>query len=328
MRDKVAGCLWSSISTMRKGCGMCFKLTVKVIGPLMVVAANFLFGCIAYGFLFYIIPEMSQGSALVFGMYVALGLFFLVNILFNYIACISTPPGSPPPCPDPVAKMGGKVTTNGDGVTYLQFPRCIEAKPAVSWRWCRHCKCVKPPRAHHDSITGTCVYDMDHYCPWMNNCVGRDNYRYFFLFLSYLFFGALWAISMTYRCMRIFVAVEGPYATTIPNVNLRNAATFSFTIALSAAFAVGILFIWHIYLVLTNQTTIEFYINMDEGQQAKERGEKFKNPFDRGWRKNLIRVFGDGPWYQYFFITVKKTSNPEFGLYPPEDALSMIHDNV
>ena len=305
---------------------MCFKASVKIIGPVMITAANILFGCIAYGFLYYIIPELSGGNAFGFCIYVVLGLFFLVNILFNYMACIFTPPGNPPPCPDPIEKMGGKVSKGSDGVTYLQFPRSIEIQPAVSWRWCRHCKCIKPPRAHHDSITGTCVYDMDHYCPWMNNCVGRDNYRYFFLFLTYLFFGALWAIGMTYRCMQLFVSEEGPYATTIPNINLRNAATFSFTIAMSAAFAVGILFFWHVYLAFTNQTTIEFYINMDERSYAKSKGETFKNPFNKGWRKNMMRIFGDGPWYRWFLISVKAPSVPEFGLYPPKDALAHIHD--
>jgi hypothetical protein len=33
-------------------------------------------------------------------------------------------------------------------------------------RYCRKCKAWKPPRAHHDSMTGRCVLRMDHYCMW------------------------------------------------------------------------------------------------------------------------------------------------------------------
>ena len=73
----------------------------------------------------------------------------------------------------------------------------------------------------------------------------------------------------------------------------QSAVTFVFMITLSVAISVGILLCWHVYLTLTNQTTIEYYINYEEANEAKLRGEYYRNPYDMGWRKNLQRVFGD-----------------------------------
>ena len=68
---------------------------------------------------------------------------------------------------------------------------------------------------------------------------------------------------------------------------------FSYTIALSAGISVSLLGWWHAYLCLSNQTTIEFYTNMEERSEARAKGLTYRNSFDKGCRKNLFRAFGE-----------------------------------
>ena len=54
----------------------------------------------------------------------------------------------------------------------------------------------RPPRAHHCRICKRCIRRMDHHCPWINNCVGERNQKYFLQFLFYVGLLAVYSILL------------------------------------------------------------------------------------------------------------------------------------
>ena len=53
------------------------------------------------------------------------------------------------------------------------------------FRMCHRTNLYRPPRSHFDSVTRRVVLNMDHFCPWVVNCVGFYNKKFFVLFLIY-----------------------------------------------------------------------------------------------------------------------------------------------
>jgi len=142
----------------------------------------------------------------------------------------------------------------------------------------------------------------------MFNCVGYWNYRYFLNFLIYVLAAMLYGVVMTwdvffrlgseeYQIQKKMSAeqglpVVGHLIPGIPTPADRNGVTFCFMMSLSIGLAVSMLAFFHIYLVLTGQTTVEYHANMNKKRAASYKGTVYKNPYDLGRRRNFQQVYG------------------------------------
>mmetsp|Transcript_1270 Transcript_1270/g.3905 ORF Transcript_1270/g.3905 Transcript_1270/m.3905 type:complete len:202 (+) Transcript_1270:437-1042(+) len=52
-------------------------------------------------------------------------------------------------------------------------------------------------RWHHCGVCKRCVPRMDHHCPWLNQCIGRDNYRDYVLVLLVFLYCSIWMLGMS-----------------------------------------------------------------------------------------------------------------------------------
>lgn len=163
------------------------------LGHALVVLALVLITSLGYGGLFYVVPSLADpGTGLHAAMCIT-GVFFLYAIYFNYLFAVFTHAGSPP--------LPSNDSDDTEGYTFADPLNTGEDAPVVpsshsastsGYRTCKKCSAEKPPRCHHCSQCGSCILKFDHHCPWINNCVGLNNYRYFVSFLFWTFVGTLY----------------------------------------------------------------------------------------------------------------------------------------
>jgi hypothetical protein len=164
--------------------------------------------------------------------------------------------------------------------------------------FCKKCLLNRPFKAHHCSTCNTCVLKMDHHCPWIANCVGFQNQKFFYQFLFYAFLGDFFgAIGLFNKIMdkSFYLLLNKPEG----RINFNNNIVFEvlyllrhplfiilgFGLCFAMTICIGFLFFFQTYLILNDSSSID---NKMENHQYSHNQTKDKKNHDNNEIENLL----------------------------------------
>jgi len=164
---------------------------------------------------------------------------------------------------DEVLENLGKETTN-DGQVAMQG---ITHPPL-----CHTCHMVRPLRSKHCRVKRKCTLIFDHYCPFVANAIGYNNYLYFFL---YIVFHVLAMVGINITVYKYLSRNGWDWIV----------GTLGVYIGLFFLPGFGMLS-YHVQLVRRNLSTNE-HANMMRYKYLHDATGRYRNPWDNGIMSNI-----------------------------------------
>eukprot|EP00747_Dinoflagellata_sp_TGD_P163957 gnl/TRDRNA2_/TRDRNA2_183232_c0_seq1.p1 gnl/TRDRNA2_/TRDRNA2_183232_c0~~gnl/TRDRNA2_/TRDRNA2_183232_c0_seq1.p1 ORF type:complete len:386 (-),score=46.36 gnl/TRDRNA2_/TRDRNA2_183232_c0_seq1:88-1245(-) len=213
-------------------------------------------------------------------------------LLISFGRAISVDPGS---VPESNEWLDTSFRTPEDASSSLQQPEettgakvaLQESKHTGARRFCKWCQKYKPDRTHHCRVCRSCILKMDHHCPWIANCVGFHNHKYFFLVVSYAVLNCLFIIVTMSETLYLSIMEETSFYT-------RFAIVFGLTLSSMMGLLMACFLFFHIWMMMRATTTIEFCEKRLSHPGGHDRGTS-KSIYDQGVYKNIQAVLGENP---------------------------------
>jgi len=208
-----------------------------------------------------------------------LSVIFLSNVISQFLASYTDPK-------EEVVQYGTQEKT--------VFKRSKETPHVIRNCYCNICKVNVQQKTKHCRACNKCIEVFDHHCDWLNNCVGKKNYKYFFaavtsaallcvfvIITSIIFLSALYtsSIPMKHPFIDILNDTNNSTNTTVritnssdPNNTGKMALTVVTAIITLLIFIILIflfqLLALHIKLIKNNKTTYQYIMDKRQKEQA------------------------------------------------------------
>ena len=179
-----------------------------------------------------------------------------------------------------------------------QLKKIMSKKFGIDLTRCKSCYTVRPFDSHHCKVCHYCIIEQDHHCPWINNCIGIFNKKYFILFNFYAFISVIY-----FSCIYYYYTVYYNYRHFINDI-LQNVIAIFWGFF---AFIYGLFVL--IMLIEQRDNVIKEFKKFGKDKELQKKMIKMKMRIIFG-RKFSIKWFSPfhegGKKFIYFFLRQKK----------------------
>lgn len=331
--------------------------------PLQVVAIA-VFAALGFAFYVFFLPFVGGNAA----QYVALGLYtpLITSVVVLYIWCAATNPGDPGICKSAnhskieaadnseklSSMLGRKETSSWPRCSQLLClvclpfsclcKRCLHSEDQRSEEnmseegmfFCSLCEAEVLKNSKHCRVCDKCVDGFDHHCRWLNNCIGKRNYKGFFILMSsaVLLLVVQWLSGIL--VMILCIVKRGEFSRQIDSKLGSSFSTVAFVIvvatctilAMIATVPLAQLLCFHILLIKKGISTYDYIIALreqEEDQQEEVAGHQSPQMSIISSVTGFSTTSSFGPLHRGSWCTPPRLFlEDQFDVIPPEIGMS------